>query len=392
MTGAWVARQQGLDGSLRGASPHDILCRTGWVRSVGGASPYLAIAARGGWSRAEIDAAVAAADIHELPSARGCTYVVPRTDYAVALRAAQGTSDAQEMATARKFGVTDAEVDKLASQVLLSLEGGPKDPAELKKSLGEHVRTLPPEAKKKGLTTTLPLALGWLQPRGFIRRIPVNGRLDQQRYRYALWSGPRLDLTMTDGECHLELARRFYRWAGPATIDQLAWWGGMTKTAAKAATAAAGVAEMDGAFLFPEDRDAMASAKPPPPGVYFLGGLDNVAHPKRGVAHLLDPEDAEAKVWTEKGSRPVSTVFDMEHHLIVESGRLIGVWEWDGVRGELAWATFRAPSSDVRAEARRFQSWVAENLGDVRSFSLDSPASRGDRVAAVRAMPHPGSG
>ena len=37
------------------------------------------------------------------------------------------------------------------------------------------------------LTTTLPLALGKLQAMGEIRRVPVNGRLDQQRYKYSAW-------------------------------------------------------------------------------------------------------------------------------------------------------------------------------------------------------------
>jgi hypothetical protein len=386
VTGAWIARQQGLDGTLRGRPPEEILARTGWVRSVGGASPYLAIAARGGWSRAAIDAAVAATEIHEFPSARGCTYVIPRRDYAVALRAAHGTSAEAAMATARKFGVTDAEIDKLSAKILDALKDGPKDPTELKQAVGDAVRTMGPDAKKKGLTSTLPLSLGFLQPQGYIRRIPVNGRLDSQRYRYALWSGDPLDLSAGDAENDAELARRFYRWAGPATIDQLAWWGGMTKARARAATADAGVTEASGTWMFPEDRDAMLTTKPAPEGVYFLGGLDNVAHPRRGVADLVDPEDGDARVWTEKGSKPVSTVFDMEHHILFEGGRMVGVWEWDGLAGELVWATWRPATAAVRAEAERFQAWVADNLGDVRSFSLDSPESRTERIAAVQAM------
>ena len=76
----WRWQRQGLDGSA-GRSPADIIERTGWMRSVGGAGPYLALFARGGLSRGDVDAAVGSLDIHELPSARGCTYVVPAANY-----------------------------------------------------------------------------------------------------------------------------------------------------------------------------------------------------------------------------------------------------------------------------------------------------------------------
>lgn len=45
-------------------------------------------------------------------------------------------------------------------------------------------RNLGEAGKKKGVITTLPVALGILQAHGEIRRVPVNGRLDQQRYGY----------------------------------------------------------------------------------------------------------------------------------------------------------------------------------------------------------------
>jgi hypothetical protein len=108
---AWWSYRQGLDGRLRGRDAAGVLEETGWARSVGGANPYLTLFARAGTSRATADAAAAALHIHELPSARGCTYVVPGSDFALALRVG-GTGDA-DMRTARKLGVTDKEVDRL---------------------------------------------------------------------------------------------------------------------------------------------------------------------------------------------------------------------------------------------------------------------------------------
>ena len=78
---AWWFCQQGLDGSLQGQSPAAVLQRTGWARSVAGVGPYLTWQSRAGIGRADADRAVAELEVHELPSARGCTYVVPAADF-----------------------------------------------------------------------------------------------------------------------------------------------------------------------------------------------------------------------------------------------------------------------------------------------------------------------
>ena len=83
---------------------------------------------------------------------------------------------------AAKLGVTEKEVDKLCDAVVSALAKGPLDPDGIRDATGKASRSLGEEGKKKGLTTTLPLALGRLQATGDIRRVPLNGRLDQQRY------------------------------------------------------------------------------------------------------------------------------------------------------------------------------------------------------------------
>ena len=70
---AWYSHKQGLDGSLKGVKPAEVLARTGWARSVGSVGPYLTLFARAGTSREAVDAAVQKLEIHELPSARACT-------------------------------------------------------------------------------------------------------------------------------------------------------------------------------------------------------------------------------------------------------------------------------------------------------------------------------
>src|SRR5690349_11458048 len=91
---AWWFHRQGLDGSLAGTAAAEVLERSGWARSVGGAGPYVTLFARTGASREAADTACAELEIYELPSARGCTYVVPATHFGMALKLAQLSGDA----------------------------------------------------------------------------------------------------------------------------------------------------------------------------------------------------------------------------------------------------------------------------------------------------------
>src|SRR4030095_13212824 len=74
---AWWSYRQGLDGALSGKPPIEVLERSGWARSVGGVGPYITLFSRARTTRESADQAVERLEIHELPSARGCTYVVP---------------------------------------------------------------------------------------------------------------------------------------------------------------------------------------------------------------------------------------------------------------------------------------------------------------------------
>ena len=52
---AWWAHRQGLDGSLEGKSAAEVLEQAGWMRSVGGAAPYLGLFARAGLEHEEVN-------------------------------------------------------------------------------------------------------------------------------------------------------------------------------------------------------------------------------------------------------------------------------------------------------------------------------------------------
>lgn len=386
---AWGWLRQGLDGSLRGKPAASTLEAVGWLRSVGGAGPYLGLRARAGLSRAEVDAAVARQEIHELPSARGCTYVLPAADFALGLRMGQGFGDDAQIATAKKYlGVTDTELDRLRDAVVASLAAGPLDPRALRERLGDTVRTLGPDGKKRGLTTTLPLALGWLQSHGEIRRIPLDGRLDRQRYAYARWApNPLAADTAALPERHVDLARRYFRWAGPATLAHFQGFSGLGVKDSKAAVAGLGLVDVgEGRLLLPEDVAAFEQlVVPAVPQYAFLANTDALFLHRRELGPLFGEADRDRKVWTEKGQVAGGALTDLEHQAIVDRGRIVGLWDWDGLRGELVWKSFSPADDALRAEAARTEAWIRAELGDVRSFSLDSPESRVPRLEALRA-------
>lgn len=380
---AWWWHRQGLDGSLVGASPASVLATSGWARSVGGANPYLTLFARTGVSRAEVDAAVADLAIHELPSARGCTYVVPATDFGLALQVGRGAPEA-EVAQAAKLGVPRAEIDSLCAGVLEAVASGPMDPAALKTVLGDAVRNLGPAGKKAGLTTTLPVALGLLQASGELRRVPVDGRLDQQRYSYTRWSSPSSGLT--DEEARVELVRRYLEWTGGATLAHVRWFTAFTARDAKAAIGSLGLAELsDGVLALPADAKAYTEFRAPSkPSYSLVAGIDGIVLLRRDLPSVLAPSDLERVVPGER--KGFGALKDLPDHAIVDRGRVVGLWQFDVDGQRIVWWVFdpdAAKEVALRSEVERTEAYIRDQLGDARSFSLDSPKSRAPRVAAL---------
>jgi len=385
---AWWWRRQALDGSAKGKAAGAVLAETGWARSVAGAGPYLTLFARSGAGRAAVDDAVARLEIHELPSARGCTYVVPAQDFVLALRAGLPFSGG-EMSVARKLGVTDKEVEKLCQAVVAALERGPLEPSELTEATAGAVRNLGPEGKKKGLTSTLPLALGKLQAEGEIRRLPLDGRLDQQRYRYVVWKpNPLRECKMSDEAVFVELARRYFRWIGPATLAEFQWFSGLGVKAAKAAVEPLGLAQIDERsqrLAFPEDRDAIRSFQAPRTPQYALvSSLDALFLLRRDLKGLVAEADWRRAVAVAAGTGEIGGVKDLPSHAIVDRGRLAGLWEYDPDSESIAWMAFGKADKALKEAVARTEEYVRADLGDARAFSLDTPKTRAPRIEAIR--------
>ncbi|MFL6143046.1 MAG: DNA glycosylase AlkZ-like family protein [Labedaea sp.] len=380
---AWWWHRQGLDGTLAGADPATVLASTGWARSGGGASPYLTLFARSGLARSDVDSAVAALAIHELPAARGCTYVVPAEDFGLALQVGRGAPEA-EVATVAKLGVYRAEIDTLCAAVLDALATGPLDPAALRAALGPAVRNLGEAGRRKGVSTTLPVALGLLQAAGSIRRVPLSNRLDQQRFAYTRWGS--LSSGRTDEEARVELARRYLGWTGGASPAHLRWFTGFSARDAKAALAPLDPVPLTGELLaLPADAKAFANFTPPKrPHYAMIASLDALILLRRDLPSLLAPADLALEI--PGTGKALGAHADLPDHAIIDRGRLVGLWQYDVDGQRIAWWTFDPAIATVRAlrsEVDRTEAYLREQLGDARSMSLDSPKSRAPRIDAL---------
>ncbi|MGC9998566.1 MAG: crosslink repair DNA glycosylase YcaQ family protein [Bryobacteraceae bacterium] len=385
---AWWAHKQGLLEPLASATPAAVLARAGWARSVAGAGPYLTLHARAGLSREAVDAAVAAVEIHELPAARSCTYVLPASDYALALTLAAAAGDG-EMKLALKLGVTPKEVDALCDAVLLALKNGPAEPDRIRATVGPKARSLGADGRRKGLASTLPLALDRLQVSGHIRRLPTNGRLDQQRYRYALWNpNPLKNCKLSSAEAYTALARLYFQWIGPATPAEFQWFSGLGVKTAAEALASLGLVPLETGsdrLLFPHDLDALWSFKPPADPVYRLvSSLDSLVLLRRDHRSLMDPADLDRSLELAHGPASLSSLADLPCHAILDRGRLVGLWDYDPASESIVCFNFIQRNKDLDAAIKNTEEYVRTQLGDARSFSLDSPKSRLRRLAALR--------
>lgn len=371
---AWWWHRQGLDGRLAGKAAGEVLRETGWTRSVGGSNPYLTLFARAGIGREAADRAVADLEIYELPSARGCTYVLPASDFGLGLRLAQ-EFEGGERKVALKLGATAAEIEKLSAAVVKALAKGPLDTEELRQTLGGAVRSFGAEGTRKGLATTLPVALGELQAQGEIRRVPLNGRLDQQRYRYAVWRpNPAAKTRLSREEAFAELARRYFQWIGPATLADFQTFAGIGVKAAKEATGALAlepVATDDDRLLLPQQRDAFEKFRVPRDPQYALvGSIDSLSLLRGDRKDLLAPEDASRRV--------------AEEHSIFDRGRLVGLWLYDPATESIAWTSFVPQNKALKDAVKRTEDYARTELGDVRGFSLDSVKRRLVAIEALR--------
>lgn len=380
----WASRQCL---TRRADTAREAAVRGGWPRTLGGVEAYLALAARcASVTVAGVHDAVLAGELRVTPAVRGCIYLVPRDHAPLALAVSEEQARPRLHKDLAKAGASVEEAAAVADAVVEALAGGPLTTDALRRALPDGVvRSLGDAGKKAGVTTTLPPALRLAEWDGRVERFLPGGRVDTERY---LWrrAGGRAP-TPEGPPLHAELARVFLSQAGPATVDELAAWSGLTKTQAKAAIAATKAApvRIEGhgdAWVMPEDLDAPVEGG----AEARLLPMEDVALVWRGgAAALTDP--AHHGVPIERWGRGSgTTIGDVAHpmsRLLMVGDTVVGLWEWDGAGDRVVWRCFaQAPAAAVEAEAARVAGMLRE-LGHGRTFSLDTDADVARRAASL---------
>ena len=377
---SWRSAKQGLD-SAGGAS----LEQAGWARTVGGATPYLVLHSRGQRSFAETNAATAALEISELPAARGCTYVLPACDFALGLAVGRLVVDPDKLTSAeRKVGLAMEDIHRLGEAVCQALEAGTRDPAALRDELGDQVKSYGELGKKVGMTTNLPCVLGRLQAKGQIIRVPLDGRLDTQRYAYSLWQNGPGAWQADPVETAAMLAEKYAAWIGPFSVDEFRSFSGFTVGLARQALDQAQLEDYgDGHLGLASERDSWEAFRPGAGQVRFVGSLDNMFHLTKNLQLHVDESDRTLDVVYDSRSANLGGLSEIASHAIVQGGRLVGLWDYDTSAREVVVRLWAGDAAEAKTEAEHVLR-LCSDMGDARTFSLDSPKSRETRLSSLR--------
>lgn len=387
---AYLAHRQGLLGFTKETN-REVLARTGWARSVGGHNIYLTLFARNGSNKAQAEADAKAMEIYEFASARGCTYFLPRDHFQVGIKAGQGFNDASAIRTAKnKLGFTDENLADLKAGILGALKGGALDTNGLKKALGDLVMNFGEVGKKVGQTTSLSLGLLSLQAEGRIRRVPIDWRLEAQTYAYQLFEdGPDVGDSYSKDEAYRDLAELYWSWVGVASLAHFQWFSGLGVGVSKEATKDLGLVPFEDTDLLirEHDLDDYRNFEAPTKPIYrLISTLDGLFLHRREIHGFLDAADLERQVPLEKGAGSLLKAQDLYNQAIIDRGRIVGLWEYEVSSTSLVYALFVPMNGELEAEIKRTEAFIREELGDFRSFSLDSPKSRQSSIDGLRAM------
>jgi hypothetical protein len=137
-------------------------------------------------------------------------------------------------------------------------------------------------------------------------------------------------------------------------------------------------------LMFPDDREKFHSFKLPAKSQYALvGSIDAHLLLRRNISLLLDEPDTRRPEIKDATKKAGGRLLDLPDHAILDRGRVIGLWEYDVDSESIAWSSFGVNNKALNAAVEATAKYVREQLGDARSFSLDSPKSRAPRIQVL---------
>jgi len=246
-----------------------------------------------------------------------------------------------------------------ADQVLEALSDGPLSGKGITKAvpiLGTKI-TMGAGTKHAVQAGATSRTLGLLAVEGLLARGRPAGAWTGRQYewhRRDRWL-PIPDDDSDEPEASTALIEAWLRRFGPATLNDIRWWTGWTKTKTKAAVAGLETAEVEleneperGIVL----ADDVEQSPTPDPWVRFLPSLDPTSMGWKDRAWYVDGHEL--------------ALFDRMGNIgpaVWHNGRIIGVWS-QNAENKLAWSLFTSPSkslaSRLSAEADRVAAVIAD--------------------------------
>ncbi|SNS33580.1 Winged helix DNA-binding domain-containing protein [Geodermatophilus pulveris] len=270
-------------------------------------------------SRAGVEAALGAGEVVRSWPMRSTLHLVPAEDLHWLLELCGPRVLAGAARRRAVLGITEADTERARDLVTAALSGG--------RRCGR--RELLAAVADGGVATTGQRGyhlLWYLAQTGTLCLGPMAGG-EQQFVLLDEWvPAPR----RLDRDAALaELALRYLRGHGPATVADLARWSGLTVTDVRAGVAAVrgelAAVQVDGRELLmaPETADLLAQHRGEAAGLHLLPGFDE---------YVLGYADRSCAVPPEFADRIVPGGNGVFRPTVVHAGRVLGTWAWQGPR------------------------------------------------------------
>jgi len=351
-----IAPEHRVDGALPATEAMGVLHATE------PSTVYLSVAARAsGVTPADVDRALYEdRTLVKQLAMRRTLFVFPRDLLPHALGSASARVAETEGRKIRKDLVTDAVTDdpdgwmaRAEKEILASLEGGALSAKEIRAAVpltDVRVDSAPGSRWSAALPLT-PRVLTWLGARGSVVRGVNGGHWRTSRpvwCRFGEWVSPP-PVAVSADEGYTEIVRRWLRVFGPGTEDDIVWWLGSTKTAARRALAAVDAVpvSLDDGRVGWVLADDLEPEPPVEPWTALLPTLDPTTMGWRFRDFYLDP-DLAPLLFDSVGNAGTTAWVD---------GRVVGCWVQDD-DGAVRVVT----SVEIDADAERRLAVEAERL------------------------------
>ncbi|HEV2479970.1 MAG TPA: crosslink repair DNA glycosylase YcaQ family protein [Puia sp.] len=222
---------------------------------------------------------------------------------------------------------------------------------------------------KRAKLDTSDIRMNFLMMDAELEGLICSGPRRGKQFTYALLASrvPRpVDLS---GDAALgELARRYFLSRGPATVNDLAWWGGMTLGQAKRGLDVV-KGELSSAVVEGVDYWFRGDSEPKMPAALLLPAYDELTVAYKDRSAILPTEFEKVSF---SGLKPT----------IVVNGRIVGIWRRVAVKGKvvveltLLEKVSKTAMGAIEKEARRYGRFLGEGVGLLHGQGLFIPTHR----------------